>query len=287
MLRLPDSVLDALLREDVPHGDLTTHLLGLAGRAARMGFAARTAQTLALVEEAQRLVELAGGEARILAPSGSQAVPGQPVLAAEGPAEALFVAWKVAQTLIESASGIATNVQAMVLAAKAGGGAVVACTRKPFPGTRAVALKAVMAGGGTPHRLGLSDSILIFPEHRAFLDGADIKATVAAVKAASPERKVVAEVKTEEEALLLAEAGIDALQLEKFTPEAVAEVKRGLDARGLGVVLAAAGGVNAANAADYVRAGAAVLVTSAPYWARPTEIAVGIEPASGTGRHGE
>ena len=47
----------------------------------------------------------------------------------------------------------------------------VATTRKHFPGTKAMSLKAVLAGGGSVHRLGLSDSILIFAEHRRFLAG--------------------------------------------------------------------------------------------------------------------
>ncbi len=91
------------------------------------------------------------------------------------------------------------------------------------------------------------------------------------------EKKLVAEVKSVEEAILLAKAGIDVLQLEKFPPDQVAAVTAALTGLEPRPLVAAAGGVVAANAEAYVRAGARVLVTSSPYWAKPTEVAVTIE----------
>lgn len=278
MLRLSDELLDRLLAEDVPHGDLTTHGLGLAGRPGRMTFAARTPQVACCVEEAVRLVEKAGATAKARCASGCVLAAGVPILIADGPADALLAAWKVAQTLVEATSGIATAVRSMVDAAAKGGGAVIACTRKTFPGAKAPSLKAVLAGGGVPHRLGLSDSILIFPEHRAFLDG-DLSAHVLRLRAQYPEKKVVAEAASLDEALALALAGIDVLQLEKFTPEGVSEVCRALAAMTRPPLLAAAGGVGPGNAELYARAGAKVLVTSAPYWAKPSEVQVTITAA--------
>lgn len=64
------------------------------------------------------------------------------------------------------------------------------------------------------------------------------------------------------------------LQLEKFSPESVAECRSALDRLGPGPVLAVAGGVRADNAAAYVRAGADLLVTSAPYTAPSSDVQV-------------
>lgn len=278
-MRLSDAYLRALLDDDVPYGDATTLGLGIGAAAGKMRFSARGAQTLCCVEEAARLIELAGGTVRTDRRSGEKLENGALILEAEGTAEILLATWKVAQTLVEATSGIATAVAAIVEAASDAGEAVVACTRKNFPGTKALALRAVTAGGGVPHRLGLSDSLLVFPEHRAFL--ADPAAALALLKRRYPEKKVVVEVTSVAEALALAAMGADVLQLEKFAPEAVAQLVERLARRSIPdfPIIAAAGGVNAANATAYVRAGARVLVTSAPYWARPTDVSVLIEAA--------
>jgi molybdenum transport protein len=273
MLRLSDAFLDQLLAEDVPHGDLTTSALAIGSCPGRMHFAARTPQTVCCVEEAVRLIERAGGRAVAACRSGDILSADAPILDAEGAAEALLAAWKVAQTLIEATSGISTAVRAMVEAAEKGGGAVVACTRKTFPGAKAPSLKAVFAGGGVAHRLGLSDSLLVFPEHRTFL-GPDMAEAIQHLKAAYPEKKVVAEVNGLDEALRMARAGVDVLQLEKFSPAAVAETAVALGDLAAPPLLAAAGGVTVTNAEAYVRAGAKILVTSSPYWAKPSEVSV-------------
>lgn len=276
MLRLSDGFLDQLLAEDVPHGDLTTSLLAIGTHPGRMRFVARTPQTVCCVEEAVRLIERTGARAVAACRSGEHLPAGTLILEADGSAEALLAAWKVSQTLIEATSGIATAVRQLVEAAEKGGGAVVACTRKSFPGAKAPSLKAVYAGGGVPHRLGLSDSLLVFPEHRVFL-GTNFPDAIRRLKASCPEKKVVAEVTDLAQALGLAEAGVDVLQLEKFSPAGVAEVAAALACLVSPPVLAAAGGVVAANAEAYVRAGAKILVTSSPYWAKPAEVAVRIE----------
>lgn len=279
MYRLPDDLLQRLLAEDLPHGDLTTHLLGIGTRSAVMTFAARGALVVACIEEAARIIELSGGRAELLVVSGQAVEDKTPLLLAEGPAECLLAAWKVSQTLVEQASGIASAVRRMAEAAALGGGATIACTRKSFPGTRAISLKAVFAGGGVPHRLGLSDSILVFPEHRVFM-GEDLAAYLLRLRQGAPEKKLVAEAATHEDALLLAEAGIDVLQLEKFPPEQVAALVQSLAGFSPRPVIAAAGGVNAKNAEAYARAGASVLVTSAPYNAPPAEVQVRVVPAA-------
>lgn len=82
----------------------------------------------------------------------------------------LHRAWKTAQTLGEAMSGIATATRAIVEVVRtAGFDLPVACTRKNFPGTRRWSSAAVRAGGGVMHRLGLFETLLVFPEHLALL----------------------------------------------------------------------------------------------------------------------
>jgi molybdenum transport protein len=99
--------------------------------------------------------------------------------------------------------------------------------------------------------------------------------TIARLRAAAPERAVVVEVASAEDALRAAATGADVVQLEKFTPDAVAAFRARLGEAGpVHVKIAAAGGINAANAAAYAKAGADILVTSAPYTARPRDVQV-------------
>ncbi len=272
---IPDAEIDRWLAEDIPFGDLTTHALGIGEQSGRMFFQARDAIVVAASEEAARLLILAGCVVGEIRPSGFKADAGTSLLTAEAPAAALLAGWKIAQTLMEYASGIATVADRIVQAARAVNPAIiVACTRKTFPGTKAMSLKAIMAAGAIPHRLGLSETILVFPEHCAFLGDENSVSALARLKTACPERKIVVEVNNPEEALSAAQAGADVVQLERFSPEAVAHLAPRLATVAPYVKIAAAGGVKAANAADYARAGAHILVTSAPYFAPPADIKV-------------
>ncbi|MBK1716749.1 ModD protein [Thiocystis violacea] len=270
---LGDQDLQALLNEDVPFGDLTTDSLGIAARSGRIRFLARDPMVACGVEEAVRLFQLCGAHAELRTPSGGEVPTETLLLEASGRAGALHRAWKTAQTLIEWCSGIATSAAEIQTAARLGHpDALVAGTRKNVPGNRRLAVKAFRAGGAVMHRGGLSETLLVFAEHRLFLGGERPPETIARLRRQCPEKRVVVEVDTPEEALDWAEA--DVLQLEKFPPQAVAEVVAALAARGSNTLVAAAGGINARNAEDYARAGARLLVTTAPHLAPPRDVQV-------------
>jgi molybdenum transport protein len=279
-LALDDSELARLLADDVPFEDITTRALCISGVHGRLEFVARAAMTVCGTEEAQRMFALAGASARMVVPSGGLAGEGVCLLEAEGSAAALHRAWKTAQVLVETLSGIASGAAAIVAAAAQGERRIpVCCTRKTLPGTKALSVKAVRAGGATMHRLGLSDTVLVFPEHRIFLQE-DAGLTIARLRMAEPERKVVVEVTSLAEAGRWAEAGADVLQLEKFSADQVLSCRVAVDRLKLprAPLLAVAGGVRADNAMRYVKAGADLLVTSAPFWSPPADVQVNFFP---------
>ncbi len=169
------------------------------------------------IEEAARLLRRLDLDVCLYTSSGSCVEAGIPLLQAAGPAARLHLGWKTAQTLVEWASGIASSVHQIALAARAERpDVVVACTRKTVPLNRALTIKAVLAGGGTMHRCGLGDTILLFAEHRTFLPGMSDADLVDRLRANAPERKLTAEVSNVEAALRMARVGIDVLQLEKI-----------------------------------------------------------------------
>jgi molybdenum transport protein len=278
MVYVPDADIDRLIQEDAGFGDLTTTALGIGATPGVMRFTARHAMVACATEEASRLLARLGASVDLNASSGQNAAPGRLLLTASGSAATLHAGWKAAQTLIEWASGIATAVHAIVENARAQRpNIVIACTRKAVPLTRGLSIKAVQAGGGVMHRTGLSDTILLFAEHRVFLPDANPAGMIARLRATAPERKIAVEISDFETALAFADAGADILQLEKFTPDSVAQVAAVLSQRPTRPSIVAAGGVSAANAAAYAAAGADVLATSAPYAAPPRDVQVTFE----------
>jgi len=278
MPRFPLCEIDRLLDEDVAAGDLTSESLALRGRRGRMRFAARGDYTVAGIEIAAQMLRRLDLNASLSVRSGDAVASGTTLLTSEGDAADLHMGWKTSQTLVEVLSGIATSARAIVDAAQAVDPHVqVACTRKTFPGARRLCQFAVKAGGAILHRAGLSETILVFPEHLGFLPEASIEDILARLRRAAPEKKLAIEVSSVDDAELALAAGFDVIQLEKFSVEATGEVAARARALGLRTVIAAAGGVNAANAAAYVRAGAGLLVTSAPYSAPPRDVQVTFE----------
>jgi len=275
--QIPRDRLERLLYDDAPFGDLTTDLLGIGARPALMTFSARKDMVLALSAEAAAIVEMAGGKVERLSEDGQTLSAGGQILRATGPASALLRGWKVAQTLIEIWSGVATAAHEIVDAARAVSPDIcVACTRKNTPGVKAFSVAAIRAGGAVMHRLGLSETILVFPEHLAFLPDTTLEQAAARLRKNAPEKKLVIEARDIDEALRAAEAGFDVIQAEKFPPRDIAQLVERLAGMKKRPTVAAAGGVNQSNAADYARAGADVLVTSAPYAAAPRDVSVQI-----------
>ncbi|MEJ2463864.1 MAG: ModD protein [Candidatus Thiodiazotropha sp.] len=274
---LSDAELGSLLREDAPYGDLTVATLGIGDRVGRITFHVRDEMVVCGVEEAARMLQLVGAEVTLQAATGQQAETETPLLTATGHVDALFTAWKVAQSLVESLSGVSTAARQIVSRA---GNARVACTRKHLPGIKTLMVKAVKAGGALMHRLGLSESIMVTAEHRAFLQSARAESAVTALQRMQPEKKIVIETDDVESALALVKQGCQVIQLEKLSPAQVSQVVAAAVARpqGLRPVIAAAGGINLQNAAEYAQTGVDVLVTSAPYFARPRDVQVRFSP---------
>jgi len=142
MPTLNDSQLQALLQDDAPYGDLTTHSLGIDAQAAHIAFHARQAMTVCGTEEACRLFELAGASATPVTPSGTSVQAGDLLLRACGTATNLHRGWKIAQTLLEWASGLSTATASVVTPE-----AVAAC-RLALAGNGLAAGALIAAAGG-------------------------------------------------------------------------------------------------------------------------------------------
>lgn len=277
---LSDTELERFIEEDVPYGDLTTHLLAIGHQNGTISFTTREESVLCGTEEAGRVLEKCGCRVSLLLPSGCRCAPGTVFLTAHGPATALHAGWKVALNLLEYASGIASVTGRIVAAVRAVNPDIaVLTTRKSFPGTKKIAVKAIMAGGALPHRLGLSETILVFKQHTVFTGGLQtFLERLPILRLHAPETKIIVEADTPDEAVLIAMAGADVVQVDKLAPADLKTLVATIRGINPAIKVSAAGGIHEANAATYAATGIDIIVLSSVYFSKPADIAVTIKP---------
>jgi nicotinate-nucleotide pyrophosphorylase (carboxylating) len=160
-----------------------------------------------------------------LSPEGAWQEPGTGVLRIEGRARALLTGERTALNLLQRLSGIATLTARYVQAVE-GTDVQILDTRKTTPGLRMLEKAAVRAGGGTNHRVGLFDAILIKENHVAAAGG--VEQAVQQARAAYPDLPLEVECRNVEEIAHALQAGAPRILLDNMDPEelraAVAQV---------------------------------------------------------------
>ncbi|MER8473104.1 carboxylating nicotinate-nucleotide diphosphorylase [Mesorhizobium sp. M0074] len=174
---LPTIMLEPLVRaallEDLGRaGDLTTEAIVPKEHQAGTVLAARQSGVVAGLDLAMLAFRLIDPDVEISVEraDGSNVMDGEVIASVVGPARAILTAERTALNFLCHLSGIATAT-ASIVAAVRGYGAKIVCTRKTTPGLRAVEKYAVRAGGGSNHRFGLDDAILIKDNHIAIAGG--------------------------------------------------------------------------------------------------------------------
>ena len=275
----PRQMLEYWISEDLGVEDLTTTALDLKGMGEATIFA-RESGIVACTEEALEIYRILRAEEVKSKSTGEFVEGGSVIVKVRGDLRALHAAWRLAQQVIAIFSGMATKSKILVEKAhKVNPRVVLVSTRKAYPGLRILALKAVRAGGMIPHRSGLSDSILIFRNHIRCLGGFEkLVRIIPELKRRYPFRKIGVEVDDLEQAITLTKAGIDLVQFDKLPPKELSEAVVKLKEMKNELVIAAAGGIDEHNIEDYARTGVDLIVTSAPYYARPLDIGTEISP---------
>ncbi|WP_331774414.1 ModD protein [Sulfurospirillum sp. 1612] len=274
MMYISDSMLEKFVEEDLPYMDLTSHLLGIETQEGSLRYVAREDLCICGTEEVKKIFEKYDIELLTYQKSGTFVKKGAVLIEGRGRADAIHIVWKVCVNILESGSGIATRTKTFVdLAKKINPKIEVVTTRKNIPGTKALAMKAILSGGAYPHRLGLSESILVFQEHLEFIGGLDrFLERLDELKQQSCEKKIAVEAHNPEDALKLARAQIDIIQLDKFSPEMLTQTVSEIKKISTQSKVSAAGGVNLQNVEAIAASGVDILVTSALYFGKPSDI---------------
>ena len=268
-------VVAAALAEDVGDGDRTT--------AALVPEDARCRAQLLLEEPGVVCgVPVAAAVFRALDPSvrvdvlvaEGDAVTAPPIVLAEieGLARAVLTGERVALNILGRLCGIASLTRRFVELVD-GTGTRVLDTRKTTPGLRALEKYAVRCGGGTNHRAGLYDAVLVKENHLRIAGG--IPAAAAALRGATNGLKVEVEAETLAQVREAIDAGIGRILLDNMSPQEVAEAVALAGGR---VELEASGGVSLATVRAYAETGVAfVSVGALTHGARSLHVSLEVQ----------
>lgn len=256
------------MKEDIPYFDLTTSLQKVSSNIrARLEVYTREEVIVSCSEEAKRIAELMGCEVHTCIPSRQAALKGETLLSISGAYETVHEVWRRVQILLEYSCRIATYTHQMRgEIVRVNPHCELLTTRKSFPFAKAFCIRSVLNGGGMPHRLGLSETVLFFSQHRIlYQSNAAFYEAITQFKIKVPEKKIVIEAETFGDAMALMQKGADVIQVDKADPQTLQEVVDYRKAHFPDVKILAAGGVNRENAALYAGTGVDGIVTSAVY----------------------
>ncbi len=228
-----DELIRTALREDIGTGDITTLATIPADKEIRGLFLAKESGVICGLPVVERVFAHMDPEIRLQSgkKDGESVSRGEFFAEVSGPARGILTGERVALNFLQRLSGIATRTRSCVEAVK-GTGAKITDTRKTTPGLRVLEKYAVQMGGGSNHRMGLSDGILIKDNHIMAAGG--IAAAVEAARKLAPHTlKIEVEVESIpmiEEAL---SCGADIIMLDNMALEEMAQAVRLIGGRAL------------------------------------------------------
>ena len=244
--QLIDDLITLAFAEDIGDGDATTLSTIPADAVGRQQLIVKEEGILAGVDIARKVFEKFDPSLKmtVFIQDGTHVRPGDIAFVVEGPVRSLLQTERTMLNIMQRMSGIATTTDKYQKELE-GTGARVLDTRKTTPGMRMLEKEAVKIGGGTNHRIGLFDMILIKDNHTDFAGG--IPQAVAQAKAwcraKGRDLRIEQEVRNTEEIKQAIAAGVDRIMLDNFTPERTREAVQLIRREAPGVEIESSGGI--------------------------------------------
>lgn len=224
---LINQLLELAFAEDIGDGDHTTLSTIPADAMGRSRLIIKESGVLAGVEEAEKVLHKVDSSIKmtVMIKDGARVNPGDIAFTAEGPVRSLLVAERTMLNIMQRMSGVATMTRRYQDELE-GLHTKVLDTRKTTPGMRIMEKEAVKIGGGTNHRIGLFDMILIKDNHIDFAGGIEkaIERARAYCKENGKDFKIEVEVRSLDDIRrVMAIGGVDRIMFDNFTPELTKE----------------------------------------------------------------
>ena len=256
--KLKEELKDLVIRsleEDIGDGDLTTEIVVPEPRYAKVSIRSKDEGILAGIEIAEMVFLQVDDTLAIdrLMEDGDKIEEGDLLMKLSGNGSSLLKAERVALNFLGRMSGIASYTNQFVNAVN--GKSIILDTRKTTPTLRSIEKYAVRIGGGSNHRMGLYDQILIKENHAEWAGGLE-KAVASVLASVGTDREliqVVVEARNREEVKAASMRGVDRILLDNMTPEEVKEIRDELPSRWK---IEVSGGINLDNVISYADAGA-------------------------------
>ena len=239
-----DIVRRALLEDIGRGGDLTTDSIVSDRDVAAASIIARKAGRIAGLEVARLAFHLLDSKVKfeILRADGMDIESGDQLVVITGPARPILTGERTALNFLGHLSGVAT-VTRDIVARVAPHGVRVVCTRKTMPGLRLIEKYAVRAGGGSNHRFGLDDAVLIKDNHIAAAGGDVCEAIRRVRRHVGHMIKVEVEVDSLEQLEIAIKENIDAVLLDNMGIAALREAVRMVNTSNNKILTEASGGI--------------------------------------------
>ena len=253
---LIDKLLDLAFAEDLGDGDHTTLSTIPADAMGRSRLIIKEEGIVSGVEIARKVLEKVDPSIKmeVYIQDGSNVKPGDIVFVAEGPVRSLLIAERTMLNIMQRMSGVATMTSKYQKQLE-GLHTKVLDTRKTTPGMRILEKEAVACGGGTNHRIGLFDMILIKDNHIDFAGGIEkaIKRANDYCNENGKDLKIEVEVRSLDDIRRVMEhGGVDRIMFDNFTPELTKEAVEMVGGR---YETESSGGITIENLREYGEAG--------------------------------
>lgn len=251
-----DELITMALREDVGDGDHSTLACIPPDAVGTAKMVAKQEGILCGAEVGRRVFEIVDKSLKVclLKHDGDAVVKGEVIMTVEGHSGSILTAERTALNYMQRLSGIATETHRMV-AMLNGLNTKLLDTRKTTPNMRLLEKYAVHCGGGTNHRIGLYDMVMLKDNHIDFAGGieAAIDRTRNYLKAKGKDLRIEIEVRDLDELRrVLDHGGVDRIMLDNFTPELLAEAVKRIGGR---YETEASGGITEATLRRYAETG--------------------------------
>jgi nicotinate-nucleotide pyrophosphorylase (carboxylating) len=239
------------LEEDVGFGDITSDLL-VRDEVGSARIQSNEDCILAGLEEAIEIFNLLGVSTFPMARDGDEISKGEHILVLDGPLKKILLGERLALNFLMRMSGIATATNKIdKVCKKVNKDVRIAATRKTTPGFRLYEKKAVIMGGGDPHRFRLDDAIMIKDNHLKVIGS--ITQAVAMSKKASFSKKIEVEVEAVEQALEAVKAGADIVMMDNMPAEKVELAYLAVKKLNENVLVEVSGGITPENAPEFAK----------------------------------